>query len=132
MEDPIGTVMEVLSNAASAYDAIRNPASAQLLAYFKEPGFAGVLVVRHLFGFSPIVYSCERCIREINERCPFPRVQNLSTPSNVLPSIAFMCALGNHCQKERDRLGSAVASCALLESSNRAILCASYRARVRE
>ena len=46
MENPIGAVMEVLQAVANRDTAIRNAASEQLLAWLREPGFAGMLLVR--------------------------------------------------------------------------------------
>jgi hypothetical protein len=46
MENPLQEVMEVLAGAASPDEATRTAAAAQLLAYLREPGFVGVLVVR--------------------------------------------------------------------------------------
>jgi hypothetical protein len=44
MENPIGAVMEVLQAVANRDTAIRNAASEQLLAWLREPGFAGMLL----------------------------------------------------------------------------------------
>lgn len=46
MDETLVAVLEVMHGASGADAAIRPTASGQLLAYFREPGFAGVLSVR--------------------------------------------------------------------------------------
>lgn len=45
MDEALATVIEVLHGAGSQDEATRLAASDQLLAYFREPGFAGILSV---------------------------------------------------------------------------------------
>lgn len=46
MDETLVAVLEVMHGATGSDDAIRPTAANQLLAYLREPGFAGVLSVR--------------------------------------------------------------------------------------
>lgn len=66
MEEALATVVRVLHDSADSDEATRTSASGQLLAFLREPGFAGILSVRLL---NPLI-------------CHLTHIEAASRPSN--------------------------------------------------
>lgn len=109
-EDPTAGVIAVLVDAGQADEATRNAASAQLMAYFKEPGFASVLVVRQftmlMFSLYPFVAGKARSARAVTTT---ERFLTIPIPSGPLIQLNAT-KIGYHCPKGAIGPGNSIES----------------------